>query len=221
MRKMWVVAAMLAGLSAGRLSAAVAAGAVKSADDRAANWLIEKYDHKTNQFKCEAPDLQRYAILVTAFCRHPHDYKEVSGPWVTGPVKYILSQVKEDGSVATPGSDEWQTLAWVLTALKSTENEKYEPLVAKLRDKMNAVAGGKDMHAKWKTEEFSVAADPESLRKQVGHAQELEKAGNKEKCAELAENVLKLQQPNGSFGDNIEVNALAIQVLNHCYKAMK
>src|SRR4051812_29843384 len=82
------------------------AGSLKRADDRAANWLIEKYDFKTNMLKGEPQDLMKYAIIVTSFCRHPHDYKEAAGPWVTGPVKYILSQVKEDGSLATPGTDE-------------------------------------------------------------------------------------------------------------------
>lgn len=213
-------------------AAALDAPAVKKACDRVGNWLIEQYDLKEKFYGKGTPvkDVMTNAIIVTALCRHPRDYKEANGPFVSEPVKYLVSQVRDDGSLATPGSDEWQALAWVLTALKSTANEKYEALLPKLRAKMEQVGAGKDLAAKWQTEDFAVSADPESLRKQLAHVQKFAKAGTKEVIVEgktrkwgevLAENVLKLQQKNGSFGDNIEVNALALETLNQCYKALK
>src|SRR3954471_5354044 len=92
-----------------RHAAAVDALDIKRADDRAANWLIEHYDKKLKCFVQGAPikDVMTNAIIVTAMNRHPHDYKEVAGPFASEPVKFLVSQVKDDGSLVDPGSDEW------------------------------------------------------------------------------------------------------------------
>ena len=202
---------------------------IKRSDDRAANWVIEHYDKNLKSFVQDGKpvkDVMATAIIVTALNRHPHNYKEVAGPFGSEPVKYLLSQIKEDGSLTEPGADEWQAIAWVLTALKATENEKYAPLLPKLRARMEQLGAGKNPGDKWKTDDFNVTIDGDSLRKQIAHVQTLEKAKTKEVTIDgkkvmwseiLSMNLMKLQKPNGSFSDSLELNALTIELLNQCF----
>lgn len=223
---------LLCVLAFGGPALALDARDVKRATDRGGNWLIEQFDLKEKVFgKGEAAkDPMTVAICVCALLDNPRDYKETNGPFISEPVKYLAAQLNEDGSLKKPAADEWQTLAWMLTALKHTNNEKHGPLAEKVRTQFFKVGTGQDNYSKFLTDDFNVAADALSLRKQLYHAQKLSAAGKKEiesggqtiKWAEvLAENVIKLQQKNGSFGDSVEVNGLALHILNYCYKAMK
>ena len=40
-------------------------------------------------------------------------------------------------------------------------------------------------------------------------------------AAALGDALVKLQQPDGSFGADIQTNALALYALNLCYRALK
>ncbi|HEY3321102.1 MAG TPA: hypothetical protein VGP72_11600 [Planctomycetota bacterium] len=186
---------------------AIEAGAIKKACDKASNWLIEHYSVKDKAFLQDGKpvDLQTTAIIVTALCTHPRDYKETSGPFISEPVKALVAQGEKAGRAERD---------WIGLALKSTQNEKYA-----------------DYYTQWITSpptsgdftaNVAVTADRPVLLKQFRNARVLAvSADNKPLCAQLAENVIALQQKNGSFGEDLQVNALAIGILNCCYKALK
>jgi hypothetical protein len=66
---------------------------LKSGADLAANWLIDNYDYKTGVFaKSELsrmPGLQ--ALILMNLLDHPRKYEITDGPFMTGPLEYILS----------------------------------------------------------------------------------------------------------------------------------
>ncbi|HYG76151.1 MAG TPA: hypothetical protein VEK08_14195 [Planctomycetota bacterium] len=226
---LWPVFAMLL-FSFAPHAHAIDAPALKKACDKTGNWLVEQYVLAEKSFKGAPKDAMNTAIIINALLLHPRDYKETNGPFVSEPVKYLVSQIKSDGSLASPGTDAWQSLAWTITALKNTKNEAYAPLIEKLRTRMKSAEGGADKKAQWATDSFDVTADQDSLRKQIYHAQKLMEAGTTEVSVGgssrkwgdvLAENVLKLQAKNGSVNDDVVLTALALNVLNLCYKNLK
>lgn len=113
------------------------AGQVKSATDRAANWLIEQ--HKDGTFG--KGDLRKkpgvVGLVVKSLCAHHRHYREPLGPFITEPVKYLLKCQKKDGSFADNGDDAGLATyhtAMAVQALAATENPKYAPNIEKARD---------------------------------------------------------------------------------------
>jgi len=212
-------------------SYAIDAPALKKVCDKTGNWLVEQYSTSDKYFGKGTPkDALSAAIILNGLFTHPRDYKESNGPFVSEPAKFLVSQIKDDGSLVNPGSDEWQTLAWTVTALKNSKNEKYAGLIEKVREQMKKADAGGTKKEKWATDDFTVTADQESFRKQLYHAQKLMESGTKEIAIDgktqkwgdvLAENVIKVQAKNNSFNDDVVLTALALNLLNLCHKGIK
>ncbi|MBE7465162.1 MAG: terpene cyclase/mutase family protein [Planctomycetes bacterium] len=109
---------------------------VKSAADGGANWLIEQFDLKTGIFGAsevnKLPGIQGLAIRVLS--EHHRKYSEPLGPFMTEPVKYILKQQQEDGSIRIEGQgfDTYNT-ALALHGLAALKNPKYTDAISKAR----------------------------------------------------------------------------------------
>lgn len=194
--------------------------------DRGGNWLVEQFDLKEKVFGKgeQAKDVTTVAMCVAALCDNPRDYKETNGPFISEPVKYILAQLNEDGTFKDANKNGTDAVAWVRLALESTANEKYRALC----DKLKRAQGGELESARGK---IGAPTDPSALRQSFIQVRALLASGKKEvevvegktvKWGEvLAGNLLQLQQKNGSFGEDIRVNALTLNILNVCYKALQ
>ena len=209
MKQLGSVTTVLALLLFTRGVQAVEAKDVKRASDRAGNWLIEQFDRGEKVFGKGATgkDVTTVAMVVTALCNSPRDYKEANGPYISEPVKHIITRIKKDGSLKDADKLSPEAPAWVRLALESTKNEKYKPLLETL-----ARAG-----LELKKTDAPPAADVASMRSALARAG----AADKAQADALAQELMKLQQKDGSFGEDIQVNALALQALTYCYKAMK
>lgn len=207
---------------------AIDAGAVKRADDKAAAWLIDQFVLKTKSFgNATAPE--HLAMAIKGICDSSRDYKEASGPFVTEPVKSILARIDEKGSAKDIVLNEAEALGWIITGLKATGSDKYKDAIEKVRARMKAV--GNPAFPKFEAAHLTpTTATPESMRFALAAVLKAAESGTKEidvdgmpvKWAEvLGESLIKLQQPDGSFGPDIVTNALALCTLNWCYKSLK
>jgi hypothetical protein len=201
-------------------------GGLRGASTRSSNWIIGQYDHKKAQFgTVAAPD--QMAIVVKALCDSARDYKEANGPYISETVKKILAAVNEKGEVSGSAGSENESVLWIITALKSTNNEKYADVIAKLRARGTALG-----HPAWPAPaaaHLAPTADAASLKNALALALKAFEDGKKEIeldgkpvawAGVLADNLLKLQQPDGSFGPDITTNALALITINTCFKSM-
>jgi hypothetical protein len=219
-------------------AAAPAAGDVKRATDKCANWLIEKYDvgDKSYGKGKEGKDLMTSALIVSGLCNHPRDYKESNGPFVTEPVKFLLSKIKKDGSVKDVKDCECECTSLIISALESTHNEAHQHAIASLKSYLDAnfkdCVQKAEKDAAWTKQDqlSSIALEHDPLLSALHNAKAALKQGKKEIDVEgkptawapaLAEAILKHQKPNGSFGDDIQTNALALNILDVCYKGLK
>ena len=189
---------------------ALEAGDVKKATDKVGNWLIEQYDVKEKAFKGEqGKDVKTVAMIIYALCKSPREYRETNGPFISEPVKFLISQMKEDGTFANPELNKTDAAVWVGVAFEATGNAKYKPLLEKM--------------AKVKT------AEPEKPNTELkanllilqAAAWDAEIGERKDQAGEIAEKALKLRQKNGSFGEDLQANAMALDILTLCYKALK
>jgi len=132
MRKPWHVLAVAALLFAGRVCA-LEAKDLKRALDHGVNWLIEQFDPKEKVFgKGEYDkDVVTVAMCVKALCDNPRDYREASGPFISEPVKYILSQIGQDGKLKGAQQRGPRPYVWVVEALKATKNDAYNAVIQK------------------------------------------------------------------------------------------
>ncbi|MGD0088725.1 MAG: hypothetical protein ABSE73_02290 [Planctomycetota bacterium] len=190
---------------------------IKAAADKAGNWLIEQFDLKEKVFGKgeQAKDVETVAMCVTALCNHPRDYKETSGPFISEPVKYILSQINEDGTLK---GDKLSQVAytWVIVALTATKNEAYTQFEHKCLAGRNRSLGPASC-----TPDFIIAR----VRCLVGcqklmhdHGIELPLDTPKH---ENATALLKLQDKDGSFDADVKKTAMALGWLNFCYNPGK
>jgi len=170
-----------------------------------------------------APKIGVTGMIVAALCHSPRDYKETNGPYISEPVKFLLAQVKEDGSVAPP-----EAAPWIIMALESAQNDKYKPVLEKLQFRTKHPATKTVVFSQ--ASELSAAATKEWLLGAIPKAEILVHDKTKEVSIEgkpvkwgsdVAEALMKLQQKNGSFGDDLQVNALALRLLTLCYKSIK
>jgi squalene-hopene/tetraprenyl-beta-curcumene cyclase len=69
------------------------------------------------------------ALALRAFLESPRKYTEDDGAFITKPVQYVLSRVREDGAI----SGEMQNLSYntavAITALQATGNPKYQEAI--------------------------------------------------------------------------------------------
>jgi len=227
-----LIAAVVLLLVAGNVSA-LEASAVKRALDRGGNWLIEQFDLKEKVFGKgeQAKDVVTVAMCVKALCDNPRDYKETSGPFISEPVKYILAQTGEDGKLKGENAAKLEAYAWVVEALKATKNEQYSATVGKCVTVGRAVSGSENAEiAQLKWDIAVLRSEMAALPKdtwRTGNANVVAKGGPSTPEAVWIDDgasavaLLKFQQKNGSFSDDIRAHAVFLIHLNRCYRAMK
>lgn len=112
------------------------ARAVKRACDRAGNWLIDQHNLADGTFgKSKSAKMPGVvAMVVQALCDHPRGYRETDGPYITRPVKYLLSCQQDNGAIVVKefGRDTYHTALAVL-ALKSLENKAHKDALARAK----------------------------------------------------------------------------------------
>lgn len=214
-------------------SHAIEAGAFKPVTDRMGRWLVERYDIKAKGYGTaeQQKDVELAAMIVAALCGSPREYREGHGPFITEPIKLIVSQLNEDGSLKAPAKDEVGTLAWAAKALKSSENEKYAPLVEKIHARLKHPEAPTNLEAeaqKFAKLETLAPADQAAVLTSIGHAlkgsakTEVTVDGQKILLGQLVLNTLdKLENKTGKVSDDLRVDALAYNLANAVYKAMK
>lgn len=212
---------------------AVDAGSFRPVTDRMGRWLIERYDVKAKGFGTgeQQKDVELAAMIVAGLCGSSRDYREGHGPFITEPVKLILASVNEDGSLKTPAKDEVATLAWAAKALKSTTNEKYAPLVEKIHAKLKHPPAATNLEAeaqKFAKFETLPPAEQAAVLTVIGHAmRESAKAevtvdGKKVVLGQLVLDTLdKAENKTGKVSDDLRVTALAYNLANATFAAMK
>lgn len=209
----------------------IEASAVKRLTDKSGNWLIEQFNLKEGTFGSGAASKtpEQNAMVVKALCDAPRDYKESSGPFITAPLKFILSKVNDDGTAKDVAMHEPEALQWILSALKATNNPVYVPTIEKLRARAK-LAGTPQVPEFNVTQLQPTTADATAMRLALFAAHESAEKQTKEvtidgksvKWADaLAESLAKLQKPNGSFNDDIQATAMALYALELCYKSLK
>jgi len=105
----------------------VTAGDVKRACDRAANWLIEQHNLGAGTFGkgklAQSPGV--VALVIKALAGSPRQYREPHGPFMTQPVKYLLSTQQDSGAFMQAGHDTYNTALAVL-ALQALQNKNHD-----------------------------------------------------------------------------------------------
>jgi len=71
------------------------------------------------------------ALATRAFLESHRKYNEEDGPYMTKPVKFILSNVHEDGSIGESNQNRNYNTAVSITALQATGNATYAPIIKK------------------------------------------------------------------------------------------
>ncbi len=69
------------------------------------------------------------AIAVRAFLESPRKYNEDDGPFITKPIKFILSHVKSNGAISESIQNLNYNTAVAITALKATNNPAYDEVI--------------------------------------------------------------------------------------------
>jgi len=219
---------LLLALSGAAFNSFAASGAgVRPAAEKSANWLILQFDLKKKTYdSVTAPET--LGMVLKGLCDHPRDYKEANGPYVSEPVKAILSKIDDKGHVADIAMNEAEAIQWIITGLKATKNDKYAPVMEKLRNRVKEL--GKPEFPKFEPSHLTpTAVTPETMRNAIAAVLRAAEEGKKEidvdgkpvKWAEiLGDSIAKLQQPDGSFGPDIQTNALALVALNWCLKGL-
>jgi len=229
-KKMSVLCALVL-FCAGAL--AVEAGAFRPVTDRMGRGLIERYDVKAKGFGTaeQQKDVELAAMIVAGLCGSSRDYREGHGPFITEPVKLILANLNEDGSLKTPAKDEVATLAWSAKALKSTTNEKYAPLIEKIHARLKHPPAATNLEAeaqKFAKFETLPPAEQASVLAVIGHAikdsakAEVTIDGKKVLLGQLVLDTLdKAENKTGMVTNDLRVSALAYNLANATLSAMK
>lgn len=69
------------------------------------------------------------ALALRAFLESRRKYTEEDGPFITRPVKFLLSHVQEDGSISESINNRNYNTAVAITALKATGNPAYDKVI--------------------------------------------------------------------------------------------
>ena len=121
---------------------------VKELNDKAANWVVDRFDMKEGTFgnskTAKMPGVVGLNILaLQEMNRH---YRIADGPFISEPMKYLAKAQDEDGSFGGKefGNGSYNT-SLALTAMAKTESALYEKNVEKARkylEKCQAKDGG-------------------------------------------------------------------------------
>jgi hypothetical protein len=218
--------------SAWASAAAPEAKDVKRATDKCGNWIVEQFDRGSKLFGKDK-STTTLALTILALCESPRDYKEANGPFVSEPVKQLLTRIKKDGSVKLEKDEEpIEAMVFTIEALKSTQNEKHKETIelctANFKKEFSTGLPVPDLNKMEYLTTFTT--DPGSIRSVFLALHGLGE-GTKEMSLDdgkpvkwgpiVAETLMKQQQKNGSFSEDIKVNAMALSILTKCWKAMK
>jgi squalene-hopene/tetraprenyl-beta-curcumene cyclase len=69
------------------------------------------------------------ALALRAFLESPRQYNEEDGAFITRPVNFIISNVKEDGSITESINNRNYNTAVSITALQATANPEYREII--------------------------------------------------------------------------------------------
>jgi len=69
------------------------------------------------------------ALALRAFLESHRGYSEADGPFIEKPIKYILSNVHEDGSISESSQNRSYNTAVAITALQATGNPAYQDVI--------------------------------------------------------------------------------------------
>jgi len=69
------------------------------------------------------------ALSLRAFLQSPRHYKEDDGPFITRPIKFLLSHVNKDGSISESINNRNYNTAVSITALQATGNPAYNKTI--------------------------------------------------------------------------------------------
>ena len=69
------------------------------------------------------------ALALRAFLESHRGYSEVDGPFIEKPIKFILSKVREDGSISESAQNRNYNTAVAITALQATGNPAYQDVI--------------------------------------------------------------------------------------------
>lgn len=212
---------------------AIDAGGFKRVTDRMGSALVNFYDVKGKGFGTpeQQKDVELTAMIVAGLCGSPREYREANGPFVSEPVKFLVAQIKDDGSLQGSFKDEAAATAWVAKALKSTENEKYKALIEKLHGRLKKPAPPASIEAEAaklaKLKDLPAAEQADAIAA-LGHAvkeqakTEITVNGNKVVFGQfLLDTLDALENKTGMVSSDLRVNALAYNLANAAYKAMK
>ncbi|MBI4844434.1 MAG: terpene cyclase/mutase family protein [Nitrospirae bacterium] len=102
---------------------------VKKSIDNAMHWL------RANQQKngSWSDNVGVTSLVVIAYMKSPRAYNEEDDPFVRDGIKFILSNVKEDGSIYKDPPSSYNTML-ALLALSATKNPKYADVIKKAQD---------------------------------------------------------------------------------------
>lgn len=69
------------------------------------------------------------ALALRAFLQSRRQYTEEDGPFITRPLKFLLSHVKEDGSISESINNRNYNTAVAITAIQATGNPAYDKII--------------------------------------------------------------------------------------------
>lgn len=123
-----VATLILAGTAPARAADKASRTAAKAAIDRGLKWL--RAEQAKDGSWSDHPGIT--ALVVTAFCKSPRQYREDDGPFIGNSIAYLLKQQREDGSI-TKGDLPVYNTAVALMALQATGNSKHADAINKGR----------------------------------------------------------------------------------------
>jgi hypothetical protein len=201
--------------------------AAKDLLNRAAGALIDTYDIKAKTVGTgdEKTDTFACAVYLMVLGEHRKDYREATGPYISEPVAFLASKVKDDGTVDGAKADAGLTSFVAAAALTATGNEAYKPLIEKLNVKAKAPA---PMEIAKLDQIASIDMKQESLFSLVAALKKLVAENKKEITIDgkpvewaplLAQGILK-RDKGGKFGGDLKTDALVLQALGLAYKQL-
>jgi hypothetical protein len=202
--------------------------AAKDLLNRAAGALIDTYDIKAKTVGTgdEKTDTFVCAVYLMVLGEHRKDYREATGPYISEPVAFLASKVKDDGTVDGAKADAGLAAYVTAAALTATGNDAYKPQIEKLNAKAKAPA---PMEITKLEQIASIDMKQDSLFSLVAALKKLVADKKKEVTIDgkpvewapvLAECILK-HDKGGKFGGDLKTDALVLQALGLAYKQLE
>ncbi|MCY3021639.1 MAG: hypothetical protein NTW87_21710 [Planctomycetota bacterium] len=220
---------------------AVTAEEVSIAADGLAAWLITQYDTERNAFGAakEGAGIACLSMVVRALCDSQRRYRKASGRFIAEPLKRIVSQVAPDGLVnGTKSLEDYVDVALALRSAGDPDLARVARTVdERLTCLLNAIGFADEDEetvslSYWEIEH--ACGELELNPTQLARLRDCLEAVKRDKRKRvwirrgrppwallLAEALLKRRLGDGTFGGDVQANALALQILNVCYNEMR